>query len=150
MKKIYLLLLSICSLAACNINTPEPMVEIDENAYEAYGLLTIPHSGFTKENVRVQMIIKDENVMDLYMYEVKFASAMPVTIDMLVSNVPYSQTNTQIDFYGDSIIPTAGGKPYEKYIVRELQGTITEDSIILSNYYGSTFSTYEGKLKIKN
>ena len=81
------------------------------------------------------------------MFDVKFAAAMPVTIDMLISGVGFAISGDEIHFYGDSIVPTAGGKPYEKYIIRDLEGKITADSIVLSNSYGETPSVYRGAIK---
>lgn len=149
MKKFLFILCVLTGITSCHIVTPEEPVQETEKAYEAYGLLTIPSSGFTKENVRVKIIMKDNSLLDLYMFEVKFATAMPVTIDMLVSDVTYTEETNVIHFSGDGIIPTAGGKPYEKYTIHDLEGRITNDSIILSNYYGETLSTYEGKISAK-
>ena len=56
-------------------------------------------------------------------------------------------TAGEIRFYGDSIVPTAGDKPYEKYIVTDLKGYISADSLCLSNKYGDTPCVYAGKLK---
>ena len=132
--------------SACHIVSEEPEVKNRESSYEANGLLTIPSSGFTKENVRTKIVIVNETQLDIYMFDVKFAAMMPVTIDMLISGVAYTRTTSEILFYGDSIIPTAGNKPYEKYIVTNLQGYITYDSLCLSNNYGDTPSVYAGKL----
>ncbi|MBR1878050.1 MAG: hypothetical protein IJ814_03475 [Paludibacteraceae bacterium] len=145
MRKNLLFLFCTFVLASCHIITPEEPVKENEQDYEAYGLLTITSSGFTKDNLRVKLVEKNDATMDLYMFDVKFAAAMPVTIDMLVSGVGYAISGNEIRFYGDSIVPTAGGKPYEKYIIRNLEGKITADSIILSNYYGTTPSVYHGK-----
>lgn len=144
MKKIILFVFSVLTLASCHIVTPEEPIEENQKAYESYGLLTITSSGFTKDNLRVKMVEKDDATMDLYMFDVKFAAAMPVTIDMLIIGVGYAVSGNEIRFYGDSIVPTAGGKPYEKYIIRNLEGKITADSIVLSNNYGATPSVYRG------
>jgi len=150
MKKNLLFLLCVITLASCHIVTKEEPVMETEKAHEAYGLLTITSSGFTKDHLRVKLVKKENATMDLYMFDVKFAAAMPVTIDMLVSGVSYAKSGNEIHFYGDSIVPTAGGKPYEKFIIRDLEGKITADSIVLSNYYGTTPSIYRGKLKVEN
>ena len=146
MKKIILLISCVLVMASCHIVTPEEPVEEKQKAYEAYGSLTITSSGFTKDSLRVKIVEKEDATMDVYMFDVKFAAGMPVTIDMLVSGVGYAKSGSEIRFYGDSIVPTAGGKPYEKYIILDLEGKITADSIVLSNYYGKTPSTYAGKL----
>jgi len=146
MKHLYVLFIAIL-FSACHIVTPEEPVPDDTPAYEAYGLLTVTSSGFTKEDVRTKIVLVDDYTLDLYMYDVKFATMMPVTIDMLISGVPYSKQGQTIRFYGDSIVPTAGNKPYEKYIITDLEGYVTADSLCLSNNYGDTPSTYRGALK---
>lgn len=148
MKKILTLIALVSVLSACHITSKEPEVKNQETAYEAYGVLTIPSSGFTKENLRTKVILVDDELLDIYMFEVKFATMMPVTIDMVISNVSYTKTGDAIEFYGDSIVPTAGNKPkpYEKYIVTDLKGSISADSLCLSNNYGETPSVYAGKL----
>lgn len=146
MKKIFTFILLAGMLSACHITSDEPEVQDKEKSYEAYGLLTIPSSGFTKEDVRTKIVLVDEEQLDIYMFDVKFSSMMPVTIDMVISGVGYLKTADEIQFYGDSIIPTAGNKPYEKYIVTNLQGFISSDSLCLSNNYGDTPSAYAGKL----
>lgn len=146
MKKILTLIALVSVLSACHITSKEPEVKNQETAYEAYGVLTIPSSGFTKENLRTKVILVDDELLDIYMFEVKFATMMPVTIDMVISNVSYTKSGSMIEFHGDSIVPTAGDKPYEKYIVTDLKGSISADSLCLSNNYGETPSVYAGKL----
>lgn len=146
MRKILTLFIAAGLFASCHIVTPEEPISDDTKAYEAYGLLTVPSSGFTKENVRTKVVLTDKQTLDIYMYEVKFATMMPVTIDMVISGVNYTQTAQTITFYGDSIVPTAGGKRYEKYIVTELEGSITADSLCLTNNYGDTPTTYQGAI----
>ena len=146
MKHFYVLITAIL-FTACHIVTPEEPTPEDTKAYEAYGLLTVTSSGFTKEDVRTKIVLIDDATLDLYMYDVKFATLMPVTIDMLISGVSYTKQGQTIRFYGDSIVPTAGNKPYEKYIITDLEGYVTADSICLSNNYGETPSTYQGARK---
>lgn len=146
MKKILTLIALVSVLSACHITSKEPEVKDQETSYEAYGVLTIPTSGFTKENLRTKVMLVDDELLDIYMFEVKFATMMPVTIDMVISNVSYTKSGDAIEFHGDSIVPTAGDKPYEKYIVTDLKGYISADSLCLTNNYGETPSVYAGKL----
>lgn len=147
MKKILTLIACATIVAACNINTPEPPAPEETKAHEAFGTLLIPSSGFTKEQVRTKIILTNDELLDIYMFEVKFATLMPVTIDMVISGVPYVQNGEEIHFYGDSIVPYAGNKPYEKYIVTDLNGIITADSMLINNNYGATPSVYKGALR---
>lgn len=146
MKHYYLLIIAFF-FASCHITNPEVPVPEETGSYEADGLLTVTSSGFTKEDVRTKIVLIDDATLDLYMYDVKFATMMPVTIDMLISGVSYSKQGQTIRFYGDSIVPTAGNKPYEKYIITDLEGYVTADSICLSNNYGETPSIYQGARK---
>lgn len=150
MKKIFLCVLGMITLSlcfsSCHIASEEPVISEPDSSYEAYGLLTIPSSGFKKENVRTQIMLVNDELLDIYMFNVKFAALMPVTIDMVISGVGYTRTANEIRFYGDNIVPTAGNKPYEKYIITDLQGRITADSLCLSNNYGDTPSVYAGAL----
>ena len=147
MKQKILILASLAVLcSACHIASEEPVVEKEDSAYEAYGLLTIPSSGFTKEDVRTKIVLTNDKLLDIYMFDVKFAALMPVTIDMVISGVGYTKSGNDMHFYGDSIIPTAGDKPYEKYIITDLVGKITADSLFIHNNYGETPSVYKGKL----
>lgn len=146
MKKILTLIALVSVLSACHITSKEPEVKDQETAYEAYGVLTIPTSGFTKENLRTKVILVDDELLDIYMFEVKFATMMPLTIDMVISNVSYTKSGSMIEFHGDSIVPTAGDKPYKEHIVTDLKGYISADSLCLTNNYGETPSVYAGKL----
>lgn len=147
MKQNLLFLAFIAVLfSACHIASEEPVVEKEDSAYEAFGLLTIPSSGFTKENLRTKIVLTNDELLDIYMFDVKFAALMPVTIDMVISGIGYNKSANEIRFYGDSIIPTAGNKPYEKYIITDLVGQITADSLLIKNNYGDTPSIYQGKL----
>lgn len=145
MKKLIYFLAGL--FASCSINSPEPEITDHTEAYEAIGTLLIPSSGFTKENLLTKVVLVDQEKLDIYMFDVKFAALMPVTIDMVISDVPYVKNGSLITFHGDSIVPYAGNKPYEKYIVTDLEGSITADSIFISNNYGNTRGIYRGALK---
>ncbi len=141
---------AVLMLSACHIVSQEEPTQEETDAIEAYGLLTIPSSGFTKENVRTKLVLVSDEQLDLYMFDVKFATMMPVTIDMVISGVDYCKTADGIEFSGTDIVPTAGNKPYEKYIVTDLHGRVTADSMIISNNYGDIPAVYEGKIRISN
>ena len=146
MKKIFTFIVLAGLFASCSINSPEPEITDETEAYEALGTLLIPSSGFTKENLLTKVVLVDQEKLDIYMFDVKFAALMP-TIDMVISDVSYVKNGSLITFYGDSIVPYAGNKPYEKYVVTELEGSITADSMFISNNYGDTPSIYRGALK---
>ena len=69
---------------------------------------------------------------------------------------PHTKNNDLLHAYNNSLapgipnvtlkVPTAGGKPYEKYVIKDLNGYVTADSLCLSNKYGDTPCVYEGVL----
>ena len=75
MKKIFILLTGIICLASCHITTSEEPVKETEQAINAYGVMTVLTSGFSKEDVHVKAVLKQNHQMDLYMFDIKFASA---------------------------------------------------------------------------
>ncbi len=148
MKQFYLLIALAIGLASCHItNSEEPEVKKPVNTFEAIGTQLIPSSGFTKKDVLAKVVLGENNKLNIYMYDIKFAAAMPVTIDMIISDVDYTRQGDEVNFTGENIVPTAGDKPYDKYIVTNLVGKITADSLIITNNYGQTPSVYRGKLK---
>ena len=62
--------------------------------------------------------------------DMKFDSAMPVTLDIVFENVPFTTTISEDEttinyiFEAEDIVPTVGGVPYEKYRVDKIEGCI--------------------------
>jgi hypothetical protein len=82
------------------------------------------------------------------MYKVKFASGMPIKLDMVVEGVDYESYNT--DCYtisGDGIVPYAMGGPFEKFTITNLIGAITNKTFSMSFMCGEYPVTYEGTKK---
>ena len=99
---------------------------------------------YTQEEVEVDYEIKNGK-LNFVMYKVKFASGMPIKLDMVVGGVDYESYNT--DCYtisGDGIGPYALGGPFEKFTITELSGEITDTSMTLSFMCGEYPVTYEG------
>ncbi len=80
-------------------------------------------SSFVKEDVKVAFN-KNGKSATIEMFGVKFAEAMPLTLDMTISNVAYNLDNNEITFSGDSIVPQAMGKDFSKYTITNLKGSI--------------------------
>lgn len=160
MKKILFILAAATMLAACNKNEPELTPNQDKTAFneatkfEASGTNNVPdgdglNTPFKMEDIRSEVVIVDETTLDIYLYDVAFASRMAQknTINMEIPGVNYDRTEGLITLSGDNITPTMKGRPFPDYIVNNLSGTITADSLKFTNSYG-TFSgcTYAGKI----
>ena len=159
MKKILFFVAVALLIAACN-KKDEPENPASQTAFakatlfEALGTNTVPnvegeqhHLPYSLDSVRVEAVIVTDSTLDIKLYGINFSSKMPVTIDMVIPAVSYTRTVEKITISGDSIIPTMGGNPFNRYVIYDLSGTITADSFTFTNTYGTyTGCTYAGKI----
>lgn len=159
MKKILFFVAVALMIAACN-KKDEPENPASQTSFakatlfEALGTNTVPNVEgeqhnlpYSLDSVRVEAVIVTDSTLDIKLYGINFSSKMPVTIDMVIPAVSYTRTMEKITISGDSIIPTMGGNPFNKYVIYDLSGTITADSITFTNTYGTyTGCTYAGKI----
>lgn len=160
MKKLFYVLAVAAIVAACNSkdkNEPEDQNKVSfatATYFEAVGTNTVPNvegeqkdQPFSLDNVRVEAVIVTDSTLDINLYGINFSSKMPVTIDMVIPGAKYSRTAEKITLYGDSIIPTMGGNPFDRYVINALAGIITVDSLVFTNSYGQYAGcTYAGKI----
>lgn len=159
MKKILLFVAAALMIASCN-KKDEPENPASQTSFakatllEALGTNTVPNVEgeqhnlpYSLDSVRVEAVIVTDSTLDIKLYGINFSSKMPVTIDMVIPAVSYTRTVEKITISGDSIIPTMGGNPFNRYVIYDLSGTITADSITFTNTYGTyTGCTYAGKI----
>ena len=159
MKKILLFVAVALMIAACNTKD-EPENPASQTSFakatlfEALGTNTVPNVEgeqhnlpYSLDSVRVEAVIVTDSTLDIKLYGINFSSKMPVTIDMVIPAVSYTRTVEKITISGDSIIPTMGGNPFNRYAIYDLSGTITADSLTFTNTYGTyTGCTYAGKI----
>lgn len=160
MKKLFYLLAAAAIVSACNSkdkNEPEDQTKVSfaKAAYfEALGTNTVPNvegenkdMPFCMDSVRVEAVIVTDSTLDINLYGINFSSKMPVTIDMIIPGAKYTRTAEKIILYGDGIIPTMGGNPFDRYVINALAGSITADSLVFTNSYGQYAGcTYAGKI----
>lgn len=159
MKKILLFVAVALMIAACN-KKDEPENPASQTSFakatlfEALGTNTVPNVEgeqhnlpYSLDSVRVEAVIVTDSTLDIKLYGINFSSKMPVTIDMAIPAVSYTRTVEKITLSGDSIIPTMGGNPFNRYVIYDLSGTITADSLTFTNTYGTYAGcTYAGKI----
>ena len=126
----------------------------DATKFEALGTSNVPDADgpglpFEMKDIRSEVVIVNETTLDIYLYDIAFASAMAqrTTINVVIPGVDYIRNEESITLSGANITPTMGGNPFTRYIVNDLSGTITADSLKFTNSYG-TYSgcTYAGKI----
>ena len=98
---------------------------------------------YTQDDVEVDYEIKDGK-LNFAMYKVKFASGMPVKLDMVVEGADYVETASGYSLSGNNLIPYAMGGPFEKVTITNLKGEITNNTMELSFMCGEYPVTYSG------
>ena len=97
------------------------------------------------DSVRSEVVLLTDSTLDIYLFGINFSSKMPVTIDMTIPGVSYKRTAESLILTGDSLVPLMGERPFDRYVITALTGTITENEFKLKNGYGSYADcTYEG------
>ena len=156
--KIFILMAMITLTVACKnkkSDNDEPKTQTQtkvnletQTDFVAMGVIAVPAQDFKKNDVRVEAKINNTGRMTLNLYDVKFAEAMPVTIDMTLPNVEVdSITEKKIGFSGENIVPLTGNSPFEKYTTGQLNGYITPDSLCFTTTLGGIGTTYNGLLQ---
>ena len=98
---------------------------------------------YTQNDVDVDYEIKDDK-LNFVMYKVKFASGMPIKLDMVVEGVDYVVTPNGYSLSGDGLVPYAMGGPFEKFTITNLEGEITEGEMTLEFMCGEYPVVYSG------
>lgn len=98
---------------------------------------------YTQNDVEVDYEIKDGK-LNFVMYKVKFASGMPIKLDMVVEGADYFDTGSSYTVSGDGLVPYAMGGPYEQFTITKLEGEITDNSFTLNFICGEYPVTYSG------
>lgn len=114
------------------------------------GVLTVDQNDgetYKRQNVEVKYVIDadaDGSKLDIYMYKVKFAEAMPMELDMTIPAVDFSVTGDRIELSGEGIIPLAMGGQFPAYTITDLSGKIENDIMTLSMMCGEYPLSYTG------
>lgn len=149
MKYINLLFSALCALTlitACENGDNNDLPNNPEETKCYKGTMVVDQNDgtfYTQENVEVDYEIKDGK-LNFVMYKVKFASGMPIKLDMVVEGVDYTESNDTYTLSGDGIVPYAMGGPFEKFTITKLEGKITDTAFTLDFMCGEYPVTYEG------
>lgn len=123
----------------------EPIVA---NEYEYSGTMTVTAGGSdnVSEDVAVDCLLdKEASTMKILFHKVKFVPQMPISLDVTVPDVAYSEKNGTVEFSADGIVPLSGGTvPFPKYTVTALTGTLNATGLSLSLNFGDYPVTYVG------
>ena len=139
MKKIIFLLAAVTMFAAaCDNNNDDGKKDDDQTTTD-----------FVMDNVKVEVLFADDHkTADIKMLQVKFADAMPVTLDITIPGVTVSGTDGAETLSGDDIVPTmntsGGAVPVPLYTITGLTGSVSASALTLSMIIGEYPTAYSG------
>jgi hypothetical protein len=143
MKKILSLLAMVAVLAACNDQNKPQNPEEQKQAefakaryFQVTGTNQVPSENYTQDNVTAYVVIGDEYAV-ISLAGVGFSSRMPVTVDMDIDSVSYTRSADRITLSAQNVMPKMKGAPVSRYLINQLSGYITPDSLVFTNNYGS-------------
>lgn len=145
-------MLSLAAVACDKDDEPQQEQPTPPPAQNSYlGVVTVDQNDGTtykRQNVEVKYDMTDVagSKLDIYMYKVKFAEAMPMELDMTIPAVDFTVTGERIDLSGDGIIPLAMGGKFPAYTITGLRGTIENNIMTLSMMCGEYPLSYKGVL----
>lgn len=144
--RFFLLTLSSLILFGCENgdNNALPSKPDDNECYK--GTMTVDQNDgtfYTQEDVEVDYEILDDK-LNFVMYNVKFAEAMPIKLNMVVEGVDCLGAVGNYVLTGNNIVPYAMGGPFEKFTITNLNGLITNNTMTLSFMCGEYPVTYSG------
>jgi hypothetical protein len=145
--KIFSISLAAIVLSSCGDNKSQP-IPVPQNGNYTGTVTVAPGTAdaFTLEGTEVKFTLSaDKTTADIEMLKVKFAAAMPVSLDVLISGVTLTKTADGYSISGDNIVPTAmGGAPFAQYTITGLTGTVTASSLTLDMMMGTYPMSFEG------
>ena len=133
--------------ASCENGEHNTLPTKPEEAECYIGTLTVDQNDgtfYTQEDVKIDYEIIDGK-LNFVMYKVKFASGMPLKLDMVVEGVDCLGAVGNYVLAGNGIVPYAMGGKFEKYTITNLVGTINNSTMSLSFKCGEYPVTYEGR-----
>lgn len=102
---------------------------------------------FTLEDIDVEVTLAEDGTANIELFKVKFAAAMPVSLDVLIKGVTLTKTAEGYSISGDNIVPTAmEGQPFAQYTITDLEGSADLENMSLDMIMGEFPMTFEGSV----
>lgn len=151
MKLIKMMLCAACALSlavACDKSEDDSvLIPVDKTFLGELSVDQTDGTFFRQQEVRVRYEMNTDATpvtMDIYMYRVQFAEAMPVKLDMTIPAVEFAVADGVIELSGDGIVPLAMGGEFLQYTITGLRGKIEDGRMTLSMTCGTFPLSYTG------
>lgn len=125
MKKFFLLLLAAAAFAACDDDKDYGLPTEDYTGTLTVTSLSDPAQVNTFQNKHFSLTGNENGTLTLWMHETQFVPQMP-ELTMAVPDIPYTLTGDRLTLAAERIVPKMGGRPYDKYAITNLTGTVIE------------------------
>lgn len=99
--------------------------------------------GYTRDEVEATVSQNSNGTISILLHRVKFSMFMPVKVDVLFPGI----TRKGNKLTADNKIPSVKNKPYEKFTIHQLNGTLQNGQLVFTCKLGSKSFTYRGKKK---
>lgn len=151
MKLIKMMLCAACALSlavACDKSEDDSvLIPVDKTFLGELSVDQTDGTFFRQQEVQVRYEMNTDATpvtMNIYMYRVQFAEAMPVKLDMTIPAVGFTVVGDAIELSGDGIVPLAMGGEFPQYTITDLQGRIENGRMTLSMTCGKYPLSYTG------
>ena len=97
-----------------------------------YGDLVV--DDYTDKHVGISVTENSNNTVDVFFNDVKFATLMPLRIDITVKDIPMQKNEDVVSFSTNNIDPYVNEKanPQSEYRFSEISGTVKGNELVLS------------------
>ncbi|GHT21873.1 hypothetical protein AGMMS4957_11320 [Bacteroidia bacterium] len=109
------------------------------------GRLVVETPPFEEDSVLLTFTLSGNSFGTIVMHDVTFNARMPRLEAMTIDGISVVATVGSLTLTGEGIEPTAGDISDTKYIMTDLQGVVTQDSLIVSMKSGSMPLSFRGK-----
>ena len=106
-------------------NAGDTIVINDTNIFPSktfYGTLVVNES-YVQDSVNCKINFDKKN-LTLYMFNVKFAQTMPMSITLSVPGIPFEGSVKNLKFSADSIVPMMGVAPVPQFMFEQIDGVM--------------------------
>lgn len=125
-------------------NTPGSGETIETTA--TYNGKLIVNGSYVKDSTDCKIeFAEDSKSFTLNIYKVKFAEAMPMSIDIAISGIPCTVNGDDMTFAGDTIVPLIGIAPAPAYTFYNINGELTDGELQFSAVCTRGLFTFSGK-----
>lgn len=155
MKKTVLILAAMaavlvsCDKAETDNGNQEEIVTVSNDTVFYSGTLLANASSGDCQTPNTTISINPSDKADstsITIFKAKLAQRMPA-MDIIIPGITVQKNGDVTVLSADSTIPLAMGNPFPKYAVTEFEGEILNDEITFSLKFGSTPTSFSGRLK---